>query len=778
MQRIDRPISLAAEILFLVVLSSGAFGQTPVISTVQVAAPMTAASGNVARGELVTIYGSNLSNGAVLSAPQSTSATSLGGATVQFGNLHAPIVYVSPSQINVQVPFEIPAGTPSINVTVAVGGQTSAPFMVGIATADLGLFAVTSSMAGTPSASNTAVVQAAPGSTIVLTATGLGTVTPAVPSGQAPAPGAAPSSAVAVPPITVNGSLAQVLSAFYTDLGVYTIIATVPPDATTGNVTVVLGGTVGPPGPAGPAGAPGVTGATGATGATGLTGATGIGGLVGATGPIGPAGPQGLDGNSGVPGAPGSAGATGPTGVLPQVAIYAPTVNYSQGAVVFYSGSAYQSNANNNMGNTPSTGGPWTMIAQAGAVGATGGIGAAGATGPTGPIGPTGSQGIQGITGSTGAQGAQGIQGVTGSTGSQGGQGLQGVTGATGVQGSQGNQGITGPTGVTGALGPTGATGNPATAAGTWSLGGGTGSSGTYNAGDIVLYTPTQSSYISASSNNSATPPAAPWQLISPQGPTGATGANGATGATGAGTTGATGPTGATGVTGVTGATGTTGTGTTGATGPTGATGVTGVTGTTGSTGTGTTGATGPTGATGVTGITGATGSTGAGTTGATGPTGTGSAGATGPTGPTGASATGTVTFQAVRNIGGFSSPEFLQLNGGGATTVYGCFNTTTGQCSLTVIPSACSTMSNMHVQVIDAPGAAITWTLITSTPSAPATQVSGPSCSTTNSAGSTCTPSGTTTASITGLGYFSIEGTWSGTLSSPAKVAVYVECN
>ncbi|MGA7239424.1 MAG: IPT/TIG domain-containing protein, partial [Bryobacteraceae bacterium] len=153
----------------MVALSSGAFGQTPVITTVQVAAPMTAASGNVARGELVTIYGSNLSNGAVLAEPQSTSATSLGGATVQFGNLQAPIVYVSPSQINVQVPFEIPTGTPSVNVTVAVGGQTSAPIMVGIATADLGLFAVTSSSAGAPSSANTAVVQAAPGSTIVLT---------------------------------------------------------------------------------------------------------------------------------------------------------------------------------------------------------------------------------------------------------------------------------------------------------------------------------------------------------------------------------------------------------------------------------------------------------------------------------------------------------------------------------------------------------------------------------------------------------------------------------
>ncbi len=778
MQRIGGLFRLAVEILCLVALSSGAFGQTPVITTVQVAAPMTAASGNVARGELVTIYGSNLSNGAVLAEPQSTSATSLGGATVQFGNLQAPIVYVSPSQINVQVPFEIPTGTPSVNVTVAVGGQTSAPIMVGIATADLGLFAVTSSSAGAPSSANTAVVQAAPGSTIVLTATGLGAVTPAVPSGQAPAPGAAPSSAMAVPPITVNGSLAQVLSAFYTDLGVYTIIAMVPPDATTGNVTVVLGGTVGPPGPAGPTGAPGVTGATGATGATGLTGATGIAGLVGATGPVGSAGPQGLDGNSGLPGAPGPAGATGPAGVLPQVTVYSATVNYSQGAVVFYSGSAYQSNANNNIGNTPSNGGPWTMIAQAGALGATGGIGAAGATGPAGPIGATGSQGIQGITGPTGAQGAQGIQGVTGSTGSQGAQGIQGVTGATGVQGSQGSQGIAGPTGVTGALGPMGATGNPATAAGTWTSGGGTGADGTYNAGDIVFYALTQSSYISASSNNSATPPAAPWQLISPQGPTGATGANGATGTTGAGTTGATGPTGATGVTGVTGATGTTGTGTAGATGPTGATGVTGVTGATGSTGTGTTGATGPTGATGVTGVTGATGSTGAGTTGATGPTGTGSAGATGPTGPTGASATGTVTFQAVRNIGGFSSPEYIQLNGAGGTTSYGCFNTAAGQCSLAVIPAACTTMSNMHVQVIDSPGASITWTLITSIPTTPTTQVTGPSCTTTNSAGSTCTPSGTTTASVTGLGYFSIEGTWSGTLSTPAKVAVYVECN
>ena len=181
----------------------------------------------------------------------------------------------------------------------------------------------------------------------------------------------------------------------------------------------------------------------------------------------------------------------------------------------------------------------------------------------SGPAGPTGA------AGPTGPTGAAGVAGATGPAGGIGPTGPAGIPGATGPAGSAGANGSTGPAGANGVTGPTGATGANATAAGTWSAGGGSGSGGSYNAGDVVFYSPTQSSYISSASNNTATPPAAPWQLLAAQGPTGsqgATGPTGLTGATGIGTTGAAGATGPAGPAGATGPTGPAGSAGSGAT--------------------------------------------------------------------------------------------------------------------------------------------------------------------------------------------------------------------
>jgi len=64
---------------------------------------------------------------------------SLGGASVTIGGLAAPITYASPTQLDVQVPFEIAAGVPSVNVVVTVGGASSAPYMLNVVAADLGM---------------------------------------------------------------------------------------------------------------------------------------------------------------------------------------------------------------------------------------------------------------------------------------------------------------------------------------------------------------------------------------------------------------------------------------------------------------------------------------------------------------------------------------------------------------------------------------------------------------------------------------------------------------
>jgi len=226
----------------LLAVAGFAEAQTPQITGIKNAAPLVTSTGNVARGELISIYGSNLTNGVTLESFPPTAPTSVGGTSVKIGSLAAPILYVSPTQINVQVPFEIPAGVPSVNITVTVGTLTSAPFLMSVVTSDLGMFSAQGGLY-LPVSANTALVNATPGTTLTIAATGLGSISPAVASGTVPVSDS--SNALATPSVTINGASAQVLSATYVGLGVYAITATVPQSADTGSITVVLGGAVG-----------------------------------------------------------------------------------------------------------------------------------------------------------------------------------------------------------------------------------------------------------------------------------------------------------------------------------------------------------------------------------------------------------------------------------------------------------------------------------------------------------------------------------------------------
>src|SRR5665213_610243 len=60
-----------------------------------------------ARGTIVSIYGHNFSSVA-LTANGFPLPKELGGVQVSFGSLPAALLDVSPSQINAQVPFELP----------------------------------------------------------------------------------------------------------------------------------------------------------------------------------------------------------------------------------------------------------------------------------------------------------------------------------------------------------------------------------------------------------------------------------------------------------------------------------------------------------------------------------------------------------------------------------------------------------------------------------------------------------------------------------------------
>ena len=165
--------------------------------------------------------------------------------------------------------------------------------------------------------------------------------------------------------------------------------------------------------------------------------------FTGSQGIIGDQGPQGFQGNQGDQGATGAQGFQGDTGAQGANALWNFTGAYSGGAsyavgdVATYAGQTwYRINAHGgNVGDTPSEGTFWTLLAEKGAQGFqgdTGTQGATGAQGDTGTQGATGSQGDTGTQGATGAQGDTGTQGFQGNTGPQGVQGVQGVQGSSG----------------------------------------------------------------------------------------------------------------------------------------------------------------------------------------------------------------------------------------------------------------------------------------------------------------------------------------------------------
>ncbi len=99
----------------------------------------------VAPGSLVSIFGTNLAStsSAATSVPLSTL---LGGVTVTFNNIAAPLNYVSGTQINAQLPFEL-TGSSTAQVVVTNNGTASAAQSLQVASVAPGIFALTGGQA-------------------------------------------------------------------------------------------------------------------------------------------------------------------------------------------------------------------------------------------------------------------------------------------------------------------------------------------------------------------------------------------------------------------------------------------------------------------------------------------------------------------------------------------------------------------------------------------------------------------------------------------------------
>src|ERR1035441_9473103 len=155
---------------------------TSVQATAVVAAVLNGASygGDVSPGSWVAIFGTNLAP-STASAPSVPLTTKLNGVSVTVGGVPAPLLYVSATQINALVPFEVPVALAAIPVVVTTGAGASSPAYVQAASAATpGLFTLNGAGTGSVIAFNSSFqsVNTVGADPIVLYAAGLGPTNP------------------------------------------------------------------------------------------------------------------------------------------------------------------------------------------------------------------------------------------------------------------------------------------------------------------------------------------------------------------------------------------------------------------------------------------------------------------------------------------------------------------------------------------------------------------------------------------------------------------------
>jgi uncharacterized protein (TIGR03437 family) len=176
----------------------------------------------------------------------------LASASFQIGGRAAPLFFVSPSQVNLQIPWEL-AGQPQAMVTATVGATLSYRHMISIAPFAPGLFTLNQAsssqgvvtIAGTPLFAAPQSVPgsrpAHPGELISIYCTGLGAVSNQPATGMA-APAIPVSDTIATPTVTVGGILA--LGTFSGlvpgAVGLYQVNVQVPAGAPAGDAVPVI----------------------------------------------------------------------------------------------------------------------------------------------------------------------------------------------------------------------------------------------------------------------------------------------------------------------------------------------------------------------------------------------------------------------------------------------------------------------------------------------------------------------------------------------------------
>jgi uncharacterized protein (TIGR03437 family) len=206
-------------------------------------------------GLIASLFGSNLSSG-TMGAASLPLPTLLGGVSVSANGILASLFYVSPTQINFQLPWEL-LGQTQAGIVATVNGSASAPQTISLRDVSPGIFSLDSSGSGQGAIqiANTAIF-AAPdasipgalarpakrGEFLTIYCSGLGDVSPRPATGAA-SPGGPPSTTLLTPSVTIGGVPAPVsfsgLSPGF--VGLYQVNVQVPDTAPAGaQVPVVM----------------------------------------------------------------------------------------------------------------------------------------------------------------------------------------------------------------------------------------------------------------------------------------------------------------------------------------------------------------------------------------------------------------------------------------------------------------------------------------------------------------------------------------------------------
>lgn len=213
-------------------------------------APAGTASGAVAPGSIVAIFGADLASGTSRAATVPL-PTAMADATVIMNGISAPLFFVSPGQINAQVPFEVASGfgNTSISVQVKRGSQSTAVQTAQLAAVSPGIFTINSRGTGDGAILHAADFQlvtsgnpARADEFVSIYCTGLGTTNPLVASGAA-SPNVEPlARTLTVPVVTIGGRAAVVSFSGMAPgfVGLYQINVQIPAGLGAGSQQVVI----------------------------------------------------------------------------------------------------------------------------------------------------------------------------------------------------------------------------------------------------------------------------------------------------------------------------------------------------------------------------------------------------------------------------------------------------------------------------------------------------------------------------------------------------------